>query len=89
MPPLMTEQAYFIWDGFLLGFTFEIILLYFGGHDAIAWKATLKCLNWVWEEDYWKIEKTWLAEVKLEKEEKLKLLEKELEKWSTLKSEIK
>ena len=40
-PPFWTDQSLFIRDGFIMGFTFEMIFLYFNAYDSITRKAAV------------------------------------------------
>ena len=76
IPPFWTDQSYFLRDGFIMGFSIEMMFLYTKSYDGFTRKSTIKCLDSVRQEDYKLKEKKKLMEIKQKKIDQLAELKK-------------
>ncbi|CAI2385981.1 unnamed protein product [Moneuplotes crassus] len=80
VPSFWTDQSLFIRDGFIMGFTIEMIFLYTNMYDSFVRKATLKCLEQKRYFDYKLKEKKKLDEIRENKKKRIQEIQQMLGK---------
>ena len=88
VPSFWTDQSLFLRDGFIMGFTIELIFLYTNMYDTFVRKATLKWLEQKRFYDYKLKEKKKLDEIKASKKKRIEEIQKVLGKTPDPKSKI-